>query len=94
MNQSNLELVDTAFLLLSFAIKPWHFLDVHPIDKDVLNIDLTVEVREARICLLHGEIESYEVMMVASENIVSILLMAWQPRCGVLTEKSTGFSIR
>ena len=70
MNAKNLDLVDTAFLQLSFSIKLWHFLDVHPIDKDLFDVDLTVEDGGARISLPHGEFESYDAMKVASEHNV------------------------
>lgn len=72
MNRRNLDLVDTAFLQLSFAIKLWHFLDVHPIDKALFDIDLTVEDGGARISLPHGEFESYDAVKVASEHNISI----------------------
>ena len=72
MNVRNLDFVDSAFLQLSFAIKLWHFLDVHPIDKDAFDMDLTVEDGGARICLPHGEFESYGAMRVASEHNISI----------------------
>ena len=72
MNRRNLELIDTAFLQLSFAIKLWHFLDVHPIDRNVFDIDLTVEDGGSRLCLPHGEFESYDAIRVASEHNISI----------------------
>ena len=72
MNPRNLDLVDTAFLQVSFALKLWHFLDVHPIDKDAFDIALTVEDGGARISLPHNEFSSYDAMRVASEHNVSI----------------------
>ena len=72
MNQRNLDLVDTAFLQLSFAIKLWYFLDKHPIDKDAFDIALTVNDEGSRVCLPHNEFESYDAMRVASEHNISI----------------------
>lgn len=72
INHGNLALVDTAFLQLSFAIKLWHFLDVHPIDKDAFDIDLTLEEEGVRICLPQNEFASYDAVRVASEHNISI----------------------
>ena len=72
MNQGNLDLVDTAFLQLSFALKLWHFLDEHPIDRDAFDIALTVEDEGARICLPHNQFESYDAIRVASEHNISL----------------------
>ena len=72
MNQGNLDLVDTAFLQLSFALKLWHFLDEHPIDKEAFDIALTVEDEGSRICLPHDQFESYDAMRVASEHNISL----------------------
>ena len=72
MNQRNLDLVETAFVQLSFAIKLWHFLDVHPIDKEAFDIALTVEDEGSRVCLPHNEFASYDAIRVASEHNISI----------------------
>ena len=72
MNQRSLDLVDTAFLQLSFAIKLWHFLDDHPIDKDAFDIALIVEDEGSRVCLPHNEFESYDAIKVASEHNISV----------------------
>ena len=72
MVQGNIDLVDTAFLQLSFALKLWNFLDVHPIDKDAFDIALTVEDGGARISLPHNEFASYDAVRVASEHNVLI----------------------
>ena len=72
MVHGNINLVDTAFLQLSFALKLWNFLDVHPIDKDDFDIALTVEDGAARICLPHNEFATYDAVRVASEHNVSI----------------------
>ena len=72
MKPTNLDHVDTAFKQLSFAIKLWHFLEVHPIDKDDFDIALTVKDGESRICLVHNEFSNYDEIRVASENNISI----------------------
>ena len=72
MNQRNLDLVETAFVQLSFAIKIWHFLDVHPIEKEAFDIALTVEDEGSRVCLPHNEFASYDAIRVASEHNISI----------------------
>ena len=72
MNQPNLEIIDTAFLQLSFALKLWHFLDVHPIEKENFDIALTIEDEGVRVCLPHNEFSTYDMIKVASENNISI----------------------
>ena len=72
MKPRNIDHVDTAFKQLSFAIKLWHFLEAHPIEKDDFDIALTVEDEESRVCLLHNEFSNYDEIRVASENNISI----------------------
>ena len=72
MDQPNLEIIDSAFLQLSFAIKLWHFLDVHPIEKEIFDDALTIEDESARVVLQHNEFPTYDAIKVASENNLSI----------------------
>lgn len=72
VNQPNLEIIDTAFLQLSFALKLWHFLDVHPIEKESFDIALTVEDEGSLVVLQHDEFPTYDAIKVASETNVSI----------------------
>ena len=64
--------IDTAFLQLSFAIKLWHFLDEHPIDKDCFDIDLTIQDPGNCLCLSGNEFHTYEDLQLAAENNISI----------------------
>jgi len=64
--------IDTAFLQLSFAIKLWHFLDVHPIEKGNFDIDLTLEDPGSRVNLKHNEFDTYQDLQIAAENNISI----------------------
>ncbi|HEX9392424.1 MAG TPA: hypothetical protein VF928_14020 [Usitatibacteraceae bacterium] len=68
--------IETAFLQLSFAIKLWHFLGDHPIDKNLFDIDLTIEDPGSRVCLLADEFETYEALQLAAENNVSMAFAA------------------
>ncbi len=43
MSEPHFDHVDPAFLQLSFAIKLWHYLDVHQIEKNEFDIPLTIE---------------------------------------------------
>ena len=72
MNQPNLEIIDSAFLQLSFALKLWHFLDEHPIEKEDFDIPLTVREEGRQIALSHNEFPTYDAIKVASENNLSI----------------------
>jgi hypothetical protein len=72
MNTPHHDHIDTAFLQLSFAIKLWHFLDKHPIDKESFDIDLTIEDLSSRICLPHNEFNTYQDLQIAAENNISI----------------------
>jgi len=69
---SHHEHIETAFIQLSFTIKLWHFLDAHPIDKDLFDIDLTIQDPGSRVCLRGGEFHTYCDMQLAAENGVSI----------------------
>lgn len=72
MNQPHFEGLDTAFLQLSFAIKLWHYLDSHPLDKDLFDIALTIEDQGSRICLPHEEFKTLREIQLAVENNISI----------------------
>jgi hypothetical protein len=43
MNASHFDHIDTVFLQLSFAVKLWHFLDDHPIEKDSFDMALKIK---------------------------------------------------
>ena len=64
--------IEKAYLQLSFAIKLYHFLDEHPIDKESFDTDLTIEDSESRICLSHNEFRTYQDIQLAAENNISI----------------------
>ena len=72
MNAPHLDHIDTAFLQLSFAIKLWHFLEEHPIEKDNFDIALTIEDPSNRICLPHNEFKTYHDIQLAAERNISI----------------------
>lgn len=72
MNAPHHDHIDTAFLQLSFAIKLWHFLEEHPIEKDNFDIALTIEEAGSRVCLAHDEFKTYQEIRVAAENNISI----------------------
>lgn len=72
MNATHHEHIDTAFLQLSFAIKLWHFLDEHPIDKEIFDIALTIEDPGSRVCLSHNEFPTYQDLQLTAENNISI----------------------
>lgn len=72
MNKPHLDALETGFLQLSFAIKLWHYLDEHPINKELFDIDLTIEDLPRRVCLPGNEFHSYDDMKLASENNISI----------------------
>jgi hypothetical protein len=64
--------IETAFLQLSFAIKLWNFLDTNPIDKEKFDIDLTIRDSDNCVCLSEGEFHTYDDLILASENNISI----------------------
>jgi len=64
--------IETAFLQVSFAITVWRFLDEHPVDKEIFDINLTIEDPHSRICLPHNEFRTYQDLQIAAENNVSI----------------------
>lgn len=72
MNQPNLEIINSAFLQLSFALKLWNFLDEHPIEKEDFDIPLTIREEGRQIALPHNEFPTYDAIRVASENNISI----------------------
>lgn len=72
MTERENDFVREAFLQLSFAIKMWHFLREHPIDKEKFDTDITVENNSSRVCLSQNEFESYDQIIIASENNMSI----------------------
>jgi hypothetical protein len=72
MNTPHHQHIDTAFLQLSFAIKLWHFLDKHPIDKEIFDIALTIEEPRNRVCLSQNEFHTYLDLQLAAENNISI----------------------
>ncbi|MGQ3684234.1 MAG: hypothetical protein ACUBOA_04350 [Candidatus Loosdrechtia sp.] len=76
MNAPHHKHIETAFLQLSFAIKLWHFLDVHPIAKDEFDIDLIIQDPHNYVSLSGGEFHSYDDLRLASENNISIVFGA------------------
>jgi len=70
------EHVETAFLQLSFAIKLWHLLDAHPINKNEFDINLTIQDPGNCVCLSDDEFHTYNDMQIASENNISIVFGA------------------
>ena len=89
MNAPHVDHIDTAFLQLSFAIKLWHFLEVHPIEKDNFDIPLTIEDPGNRICLEHNEFKTYQDLQFAAELNISICFGAAAttlPVASLLTE--------
>jgi hypothetical protein len=72
MNTPHHQHIDTAFLQLSFAIKLWHFLDKHPIDKEIFDIALTIEEPRSRVRLSQNEFHTYLDIQLAAENNISI----------------------
>lgn len=72
MNTPHFDHIDRAFLQLSFAIKLWHFLDAHPIEKECFDIALTIEDPGTRVCLVHNEFDTYQDIQLAAENNISI----------------------
>lgn len=82
----NCEHIDTAFLQLSFAIKLWHYLDEHPINKDEFDIALTIQDHHNRVCLAGDEFPAYQDIQLASENNITIAFGAaaitlWEAIC-------------
>jgi hypothetical protein len=71
-NQPHFEGLETAFLQLSFAIKLWHYFDHNRFDKELFDISLTVQNEVGRVCLLHNEFATFDHLLVATENNISI----------------------
>lgn len=71
---THLEALDTAFLQLSFAIKLWHYLQKHPLQTEHFDIPLTLLEEDGikMICLPDKEFNSYDDIILASENNISI----------------------
>ncbi|MBI5588567.1 MAG: hypothetical protein HY889_09420 [Deltaproteobacteria bacterium] len=72
MENPHTKALDTAFLMLSFAIKLWHYLQEHPINKELFDISLTINAPGNIICLADNEFDSYDDIVLASENNISI----------------------
>jgi hypothetical protein len=92
MNKPHLDHIDTAFLQLSFAIKLWHFLDEHPIEKENFDIALTIEDVGSRVCLAHNEFKTYQELQVAAENNISICFGAVAITLWKAIREHTGWS--
>jgi hypothetical protein len=71
-NQPHFEGLETAFLQLSFAIKLWHYFDTNRFDKELFDISLTVQNEAGPVCLPHNEFASFDHLLVATENNISI----------------------
>lgn len=72
MDRPHLEHIDTAFRQLSFAFKLWNYLRERPINRDEFDIPLTIEDELSRIALPHDEFPTYDELIVAAENNISI----------------------
>lgn len=72
MNNPHIKALDTAFFQLSFSIKLWHYLREHPINKEHFDISLTINDPGNIICLPDSEFHSYDDIVLASENNISI----------------------
>jgi hypothetical protein len=86
--------IDTAFLQLSFAIKLWHFLDEHPIEKEKFDIPLTIGDPGNPICLVHNEFNTYQDLLLAAGNNVSICFGAVAITLWEAIRKHSGLSAR
>lgn len=64
--------LETAFLQLSFALKVWNYFDTNRFDKEEFDISLTVEDNIGRVCLPHNEFATFDDLLLATENNVSI----------------------
>ncbi len=92
MNALHVDHIDTAFLQLSFAIKLWNFLEVHPIDKDDFDIALTIEDPASRVCLPHNEFNTYQELLDAAANNISICFGAVAITLWEAIREHTGWS--
>jgi hypothetical protein len=72
MNTPHHDHIETAFLQLSFAIKLWNYLARNPIEKHKFDIDLIIQDRDNCVCLSGGEFHTYNDLILASENNISI----------------------
>lgn len=72
MNTPHHDHITTAFFQLSFAIKLWHFLDVHPIDLKSFDVSLTIQDTGNCVCLPEAEFNTYQDLQLAAENNISI----------------------
>jgi hypothetical protein len=59
-------------LQLSFAIKVWHYFDTNRFDKEIFDIPLTVEDEAGLVCLPHNEFATFDDLLLAAENNISI----------------------
>jgi hypothetical protein len=71
-NQPHFEGLETAFLQLSFAIKLCHYLNMNRFDKKLFDMPLTVEYEAGRLCLAHNEFATFDDLLLAAENNISI----------------------
>jgi hypothetical protein len=71
-NQPHFEGLETAFLQLSYAIKLWHYFYTNRFDKELFDIPLTVEYEAGRVCLPQNEFATFDHLLVATENNISI----------------------
>ena len=72
MEESNKDYIETAFLQLSFAVKLWYYLELYPIDKNKFDGSLTVKENRESIHFPKNEFNTYNDILLASENNVSI----------------------
>jgi len=72
MNKHHLEHIETAFHQLSFAIKLWNYTDLGNIKKDEFDINLTIQDNNNCVVLHENEFDTYNDLIIASENNISI----------------------
>ncbi|MGH6921560.1 MAG: hypothetical protein ACREJ0_28135, partial [Geminicoccaceae bacterium] len=70
--QPHFEGLETAFLQLSFAIKLWYYFDTNRFDKELFDIPLTIQNAAGTVCLPHNEFATFDHLLVATENNISI----------------------
>lgn len=71
-NQPHFQRLETAFLQLSFALKLWNYFGTNKFDKEEFDISLTVKYKGGLVCLRHNEFPTFNNLLVATENNISI----------------------
>jgi len=76
MEKSNKDYIKTAFLQLSFSVKLWNYLKLYPIDKNKFDGPLKVMENRNSIHFSINEFNTYNDIIFASENNITICLGA------------------